>query len=436
MILQDELAPLFALEQEIVEASKGFQILSVLQWPSHVLESFLATWRTGNPQIPEVSYEIPEGLDALCATMESVMQRAPLEHPLGDLLYKTAWSYSTAARMLQAVGTPDFSERSIELYGKPNEKRPRQDWSDAEAAEFLLEKSADLLQHASVPDTDADIDAHTLATKLRARIDPIFVEDPIEVEVAPELASKAAAGSKRVRLRADARFSELDCDQLFQHEVMVHSATMLNGRHQPHLDILGLGSPRTTRTQEGLATLAEIMTGSMDLVRLRRIALRVRAVTMALEGADFIDVFRMFLEEGQSAEESVQSAARVFRGGNPRGGVPFTKDGTYIAGLLEVHTFLRVAVRDGRPDLIPLLFAGRLTLGDVVVIAPLAKAGLVQGPRYIPTWASDLRRLTATLAYGAFQTFIDLERVKLHSAVRHEERRIEGSPAAEAADEA
>ena len=38
----------------------------------------------------------------------------------------------------------------------------------------------------------------------------------------------------------------------------------------------GLGAPRTTRTQEGLATFAEIITGAIDISRLRRIALRVR----------------------------------------------------------------------------------------------------------------------------------------------------------------
>ena len=436
MPIDDELAPLLQLEQEIVEAARGFRLLSVLQWPDHVLERFLAGWRAGSPTIPEVSYELPEGLGDFTDQMDALMQRAPQEHPLGDLLYKTAWSYSTAARMLQSIGTPKFTERSIELYGRPDQERVLQDWSDAEAAEFLLDKSGDLLSHCSVPPIDDDIDAEILARRLKRRIDRHFVEDPIAVEVSPDIASKASASSARVRLREGARFSELDLDQLFEHEVMVHAATMLNGRHQPHLDVLGLASPRTTRTQEGLATLAELMTGSMDLVRLRRIALRVRAVAMALDGADFIDVFRMFLDEGQSEEESAKSAARVFRGGDPRGGILFTKDGTYVAGMLEVHTFLRVAVRDGRPDLIPILFSGRLTLGDVVVVAPLAEAGLVRGPRYMPTWAADLRRLTATLAYGAFfQTFVDLDRATVEAAVDREERMIEGSPAAEAGAE-
>ena len=109
----------------------------------------------------------------------------------------------------------------------------------------------------------------------------------------------------------------------------------------------------------------------------------------------------------------------------------FTKDGTYVAGLLEVQTFLRLAVRDGRPELIPHLFAGRVTLGDVVVLAPLFAEGLLVPPRYIPTWACDLRRLTATMTFSAFQDFVDLDRLTLEAAVRLDERAIDGSAAAE-----
>ena len=59
-----------------------------------------------------------------------------------------------------------------------------------------------------------------------------------------------------------------------------------------HLNCLGLGAPRTTRNQEGIAVLAELITNSIDISRLRLIALRVMAVQGALDGADFIDIFR------------------------------------------------------------------------------------------------------------------------------------------------
>ena len=127
-------------------------------------------------------------------------------------------------------------------------------------------------------------------------------------------------------------FSERDLEQLTQHEAFIHTLTLLNGKHQPHLRSLGLGAPRTTRTQEGLATFSEIMTGAIDIARLRRVALRVVMVKQALDGADFIEVFRGFLDAGQTEVESYRSAARVFRGGDVRGKVCFTKDGAYLEG--------------------------------------------------------------------------------------------------------
>lgn len=77
---------------------------------------------------------------------------------------------------------------------------------------------------------------------------------------------------------------------MLQHKAFVHLATAQNGVRQPNLKCLALGAPRTTQTQEGIATLAELLTGSMDIERLRRLALRVLAVQQARDSADFLQV--------------------------------------------------------------------------------------------------------------------------------------------------
>jgi hypothetical protein len=91
----------------------------------------------------------------------------------------------------------------------------------------------------------------------------------------------------------------------------VHSLTALNGREQPNLKSLALNSPRNTATQEGLATFAELMSGSIDIERMKRISLRIVAIHKAMHGADFIDVFRFFLDAGQSDTDSFTSANSV-----------------------------------------------------------------------------------------------------------------------------
>jgi hypothetical protein len=143
-------------------------------------------------------------------------------------------------------------------------------------------------------------------------------------------------------------------------------------------------------------------------------------VKKALDGADFIELFKFFLEAGQSEEESVKSAQRIFRGGSVKGGVVFTKDAVYLQGLLEVHTFLRVAIRDNRPNLARNLFAGRLTMADALRLDPLFKNGWLNPPVYIPLWASDLRRLAAMMAYSAFITNIKLDKIYLERVIEIE----------------
>jgi hypothetical protein len=164
-----------------------------------------------------------------------------------------------------------------------------------------------------------------------------------------------------------------------------------------------------------LATVAELISGAMDLARLRRLALRVAAIDEAIAGADFVEIFRFFLDQGQTELESAYSAARIFRGGDVRGGLVFTKDVVYMRGLFSVHTFLRRAMIDVRPELVERLFAGRLTLGDVLRLESEFADGTIQPPRFIPPWATNLRTLAAGMSFSAMSNQIELASVDLHA---------------------
>jgi uncharacterized protein (TIGR02421 family) len=303
--------------------------------------------------------------------------------------------------MLAQIGEPGFTRCSALLYGRPDFRYRSQEASNADAAGDMLRITDDLLGKQNLPPIACDIPAEEFAVRLRERLGGFFTQDKVEVVLDPELASKAAAGSTKVRLRATALFSEADLEQLLEHEAYIHTATLLNGKHQPTLRALGVGAPRTTRTQEGLATFAEIVTGAMDIARLRRVALRVIMVGKALAGADFIEVFRGFLDAGQSEVESYRSAARVFRGGDVRGGVCFTKDGAYLEGVFGIQLFIRRALQEGRGHLLPMLFVGRVTTGDVITLEPFLASGLVTRATYVPPWARQPHRVLALMAYSA-----------------------------------
>jgi len=401
------------LDRRVVEASRGIRLLGALSWAPDAIERFLSAHRRGAPELPEVT-QVPadhgdarEALASLKATIDS-------RDPLGRYLDETAGSYARAARMLEVPGTPEFLELSASLYGRPSDTLPGSARTHLDAADELLAQTDDLVGAGLAGEPELVHSAEVAQKMFQAQLDAFFGPGKIDVEIDPELASKAAAGSKRVRIRGRTGFSTRDIDQLVQHEALVHSATALNGRAQPLLTAMSLGAPRTTLTQEGLATVAELVTRTIDVGRLRRIALRIRATHLALEGADFIQVFEYFLAAGQSEDESARSAMRIFRGGDLRGRYVFTKDVVYLQGMIAVYTYLRKTLSVRKPERIARAFAGRLHLSDVELLEEDFESGLIVPPTYLPPWALDLPALGAHLAFAQLALRIELADLSFH----------------------
>ncbi len=339
------------MDARLVAIAKKIRILGTLSWPSTMLDTFLDGWRNGNPMLPEPPREAShhdENLSALASLRTEIDQ----SDPAGRFLDDTAGSYAMAARMIDVRGTPEFLDIGRVLYGMPGDPLPGSKLTHLHAAEQLLSATASLKDAGVQLEPSYLIGSEGARDEMQAQLDAFFGVGVVRAVVDRDLGSKAAAGGSNVRIRGGTGFSHSEIAQLLEHEAYVHAATALNGRQQPVLTSMSLASPRSTLTQEGLATLAELVTRTIDIARLRRIALRIKAIAMALDGADFIQVFRFFLEEGQSEDESVRSAMRVFRGGDPRGRYVFTKDVVYVQGLVAVHTFLRKAIATHRPVLI------------------------------------------------------------------------------------
>jgi uncharacterized protein (TIGR02421 family) len=417
------IARLLECDAQLVAIGKKIRVLKAIDWPHGLEETFLDGWRRGQPQLPRPEAQ-PVVLAAEIEALKGLMARIDRGHLLGDWLYKSAWSYLVAAQMLAGIGTPEFTRCSALLYGRPDTRYRSQEMSNADGAEEMLATTDQMISHARMPTVPFDIPAEAFADMLRERIGTMFKFDDVRVVLDPNLASKATACSTKISLRASAMFSERDLAQLTEHEAFIHTLTSLNGKHQPYLKVLGLGTPRTTRTQEGLATFSEIITGSMDISRLRRIALRVVMVKRALQGADFIEVFRGFLDAGQSEVESYRSAARVFRGGDVRGRVCFTKDGAYLEGVMIVNLFIRKAIQEGELDLLRMLFVGRVTVSDVVSLGPLLGTGLISPARYVPPWARDPQRVLSIMAFSAATQRLRLDTFDLQRFVEFENEMI------------
>ncbi|HEY0714902.1 MAG TPA: flavohemoglobin expression-modulating QEGLA motif protein [Polyangia bacterium] len=383
---------------EILEAQKPIRVLRLLAWPAEVEAEFFANKAQ---QLPRPSYrigpELPEALERLRVLATKLTGENALEHFLRD----TVSSLATAGRMLLAVGTKDFYFHSVELYGRPGSLS-----SDRVTTNLGLARHfAEVVSGFAPVVGDADrvtITAEDAVPLLKARFDNFFPGRDIRVVLTEGMAAAAAANADSVKINRGALVSQRDLQQIEFHEGQVHTATTINGRAQPVLVFLGVPSPRTTSTQEGMAVFTEFLTRSTSLPRVRRLSDRVLAIQAAEEGADFLQIYRFFLERGYDESGAFDCARRVFRGALLEGGAPFTKDVCYLDGLLRVTNFLRIALTQGRGRMVRGLFAGKLSVEDVPLIDRLIEEGLAIEPLYTPAWANDLSYLTALMSYAAF----------------------------------
>lgn len=410
------------IDAQVVNASKNIKVLSRLSWPAGVMTRFLDGWRRGNPALPEVEYDVGDDLVETIQVLSGIQKELQAyDDPIADYISKTAASYTTLCELLQSVGTNAFTEFSRTLYGSPGDLLADGSVNNLDAARHFLEQGAQFYEAAHLREDAYCVPANVVKEELESRLTEVFPAGMISVEIDPNLASKAAAGADRIRLRDNTNFSAYDIDQLLQHEAFVHSLTAQNGRAQPHIQCLGLGAPRTTGPQEGLATFSEIISGAIDIDRMERIALRVVGIDMALGGADFIDVFRFFLEAGQPESESFSSTMRIFRGAPITGGAAFTKDVVYLHGLMEVHTFFRWAMSNQKLELCKYFFAGRMTIADTIALSPLFDSGELAGPRYLPPWMTRTNGLAGYLAFSVFANKISIDALDEH----HSFKRVE-----------
>ncbi|WP_444996289.1 flavohemoglobin expression-modulating QEGLA motif protein [Aliikangiella sp. IMCC44359] len=398
---------LIALSDEIYNISSNLNILTRLSWPSHVKNSFFRSKANRLPKIKYPKYNPDTALKKI-----DVCRKSLRGTEYDAWLTKHMNNIENSVLMLANLGTQEFFNYSKKLYGQPKDTlKDEQSTSYGLASELLkLTKPMKSIDLGEPP--TACILADTVAKRMRESVTR-FGELAPEILIVDELSANALAGAERVRIRKTACFTDKDIEQLVEHEINIHVATLLNGKNPENSKLLGSVNPGSTKTQEGLAVFAELITGNMDIDRMQRLSNRVIAIQMAIDGADFIEVYRYFLEFADQ-EQSFENARRVFRGGLITGCSPFTKDIVYLDGLLRVHNFLRAAVKSGKIEQIRMLFVGRLDIEDLTYIKKLKQIGLCADPMFLPSWVKDMRFLLSYLCYSSFLNSVDMSRVSEH----------------------
>jgi hypothetical protein len=139
---------------------------------------------------------------------------------------------------------------------------------------------------------------------------------------------------------------------------------------------------------------------------------------MAEDGASFLDLYRYLTGAGVAPRDAYLDAQRICRGGLLEGGAPFTKDASYLSGLMDVYNFLRVALRSGERAVAEVLVSGRIALEDIEALTWLRAEGVLTPPRFVPRWLAHWDGLLAYFSFTSFLNEVDLAPVeKRHKAL-------------------
>ena len=407
-----------ALSKRIVEAQRPILILDQLKWDDTVKRDF---FRHTPKRLPTVDlhyyekhplpFEPNDKIEEFRGILRDAYNQLGEYSPVTRLIKRQCYEYMRAVRMLEARGTPVFNEMSKELYGSPDDVfyvgGPRLSEMGSVLFDLLTTLDVQLVSDLDIP----KYSPHEAKTLLQSRLNAFFTQDKIKVLINDNMIADAAAGFDKIKLSKKAKFTDRELKYLEVHEGWVHLGTTINGKLQPYCYFLSKGGPSCAVVQEGLAVLTEVITFSSYPARMRKITNRVIAIDKATRGADFMDIFRYFIECGLSQDDAYKQCVRVFRGSLPNG-EPFTKDLAYAKGFVLLYNFLCYAISERRVDVVPILFAGKLSLDDVPLLLELKAEGLLSEPRYMPPQFRDLAALSVWLGFSLYLDQFDFSEIQ------------------------
>lgn len=410
------------LSNRLVALQKPIRILDSIKWPSHLEAAFVAQKGRELPQLPADFYsQTPLSFDpdtvrrALIELKTDVAVQLGKDDALGKILRDTIEQYQIVIDMLLARGTTHFGRYSRELYGSASDNLRGDTKTLRQMGEQLCHIfSLPAAAHLNRP-YPSDITAEEAVKTLHTRMNHYFGAGEVRVQISDNIVSDAAAGGDCIKVNRRSLFSELDLQVLEVHEGWVHIGTTLNGRKQPWATWLSVGSPRITANQEGLAVLLETLTFSSFPDRARRISDRIVAVDLGEQGADFCQVYQHFLDRGVNEHDAYRVTQRTFRGGTLTGGSVFTKDISYVKGFVENVNFIRSAIHSDVPEIIPMLFAGKVTLDDIPPLYERYLDGIIAPPQYLPPMFKNLNGLYVWFGFSSgISSIMDIGAVQQH----------------------
>lgn len=208
-------------------------------------------------------------------------------------------------------------------------------------------------------------------------------------QVRDDIYAGLMVSSGQFLIGSEASLPSTRADALIQHEIGTHVVTHHNGRAQ-RFHLLAVGLPGYDELQEGLAVLAEYLVGGLDAERMRVLAARVVAVHSLVEGADFVETFRLLTGHGFTQRTAFTITTRVYRGGG------LTKDAMYLRGLVGILDYIAEGNDFER------LFLGKYGVKHIPVVDELLLRQVLSLPDVVPRYLerADVKERLEGLSRG------------------------------------
>ncbi len=339
------------VDRKLAEISQAFDLI-LLVTPINIEKAWFQFRNSRFEKMPMLYYR-PLSVDP--AVMKGRLFRIGLESvedPTLALLFRQKrQELDRRLSMLLDRGKREFLYGSMQLFGGVDEP--------------LKSAALEILERIPPHAHDEPMKHFASAVDLAARAGEVLAEYrsmhdgmTASIEIRDDILGLMVS-SGNLFIGKDSRVSEGRVDALIHHEVSTHILTYHNGYSQPfHQLYCGLAG--YDGLQEGLAVLAEYLSGGFSRNRLRLLAGRVIAAHQLTEGASFVETYRRLNRGyGFNQRTAFTIAIRIYRGGG------LTKDAVYLRGLIELLDYLKTG-----GELDP-LFVGKIAIEHIPLIREL-----------------------------------------------------------------